>query len=80
MSLGNRRIKHEVLDQHQFYNMHEAEAAMSSWVYSYNYKRTHQGIGGLVVPAERFHGQADEVLSAVSKGIDISAKPKILGR
>ena len=69
----NRRIKHEVLDQQHFSNMHEAQAAIDSWVYSYNYKRTHQGIGGLVVPAERFHGQADEVLSAVAKGIDVSA-------
>jgi len=71
----NRRIKHEVLDQRHFSNMHEAESAIGSWVYSYNYKRTHQGIGGLVVPAERFHGQADEVLSAVAKGIDVSADP-----
>jgi len=71
----NRRIKHEVLDQQHFSNMHEAESAIGSWVYSYNYKRTHQGIGGLVVPAERFHGQADEVLSAVSKGVDVSADP-----
>ena len=61
----NRRIKHEVLDQQHFSNMHEAESAIDSWVYSYNYKRTHQGIGGLVVPPERFHGQADEVLSAL---------------
>ena len=48
-------------------------AAIDNWVYNYNYKRAHQGIGGLVVPAERFHGQADYVLAAVSKGIDVCA-------
>ena len=68
----NRRIKQELIDQQHFSNVHEAEAAFGNWVYNYNYKRTHQGIGGLVVPAERFHGQADEVLAAVTKGIDVS--------
>jgi hypothetical protein len=50
----------------------ETEAAIGNWLYNYNYKSTHQGIGGLVVPAERFHGQADQVLAAVAKGIDVS--------
>lgn len=68
----NHRIKKELIDQQHFLNVHEAEAAILKWVDHYNYKRTHQGIGGLLVPAERFHGQADHVLAAISKGIDIS--------
>ncbi|MCF6245930.1 MAG: hypothetical protein L3J69_01085 [Desulfobacula sp.] len=39
---------------------------------NYNYQRTHQGIGGLLVPAERFHGQADQVLSNLGQGVDIT--------
>lgn len=68
----NRRIKNELIEQHHFANVHEAEAAIGNWVEHYNYQRTHQGIGGLLVPAERFHGQADQVLSAIEKGIDVS--------
>ena len=68
----NRRIKQELIDQHHFSNFHEAETAIGNWVEHYNYQRTHQGIGGLLVPAERFHGQADQVLSAIKKGIDIT--------
>ncbi len=37
-----------------------------------SYKRTHQGIGGFLVPAERFHGQAAQVLAAVAEGIDVT--------
>ena len=69
----NRRIKNELIEQLRFSNTNDAEDAFSTWVGHYNYKRSHQGIGGLLVPAERFHGQADQVLSAVSKGIDVSA-------
>ncbi|MBW1994266.1 MAG: transposase [Deltaproteobacteria bacterium] len=69
----NRRIKQELLDQQRFSTVNEAQGAIGNWVYNYNYKRTHQGIGGLVVPAERFHGQADDVLAALAKGIDLSS-------
>jgi putative transposase len=68
----NRRIQQELINQQHFSNVSEAEAALGAWVEHYNYKRTHQGIGGLLVPAERFHGQAQQVLAAVAKGIDVS--------
>jgi putative transposase len=68
----NRRIKQELIDQHHFSNLHEADTAIGNWVEHYNYQRTHQGIGGLLVPAERFHGQADQVLSSIEKGIAAS--------
>ena len=69
----NRRLKQELIDQQHFSKVHDAKAAIDNWVYNYNYKRPHQGIGGLVVPAERFHGQADQVLAAMAKGIDVGA-------
>jgi transposase InsO family protein len=67
----NRRLKQELIDQQHFSNVHDAQAAIEHWVYNYNYKRTHQGIGGMVVPAERFHGQADQILAAMAEGIDV---------
>ena len=45
---------------------------MEDWVEKYNYRRTHQGIGGFLVPAERFHGRAQEALGAMARGIDIT--------
>jgi transposase InsO family protein len=67
----NRRIKRELFDRERFLNAHDADAAIEKWVNHYNYERTHQGIGGLLVPAERFHGQSKQVISAISQGIDI---------
>ena len=66
----NRRIKQELIDQQRFLNVHEAQQAMEHWVEQYNYQRTHQGIGGFLVPAERFHGRAQEALGAMARGID----------
>lgn len=68
----NKRIKRELIDQQHFANLHESETAIGNWVEHYNYKRTHQGIGGFLVPAERFHGQAKQVLAAVGKGVDVT--------
>ncbi len=68
----NQRLKRELIDQKHFSTVHEAEAAVGNWVEHYNYKRTHQGIGGFLVPAERFHGQAAQVLEAVAEGIDVT--------
>lgn len=70
----NRRIKRELFDRERFLNAHDADAAIEKWVNHYNYERTHQGIGGLLVPAERFHGQSKQVISAISQGIDIVAQ------
>jgi transposase InsO family protein len=68
----NKRLKGELIDQKHFSTVHEAETAIGNWVEHYNYKRTHQGIGGFLVPAERFHGQAEQVLAAVAEGIDVT--------
>lgn len=70
----NRRLKAELLDRQHFANAHEAQSAIKSWIEHYNYKRPHQGIGGLVVPAERFHGQAEQVLEAIDKGTDMTGE------
>ena len=72
MEACNRRIKQELLNQERFANLHETQAAVDRWVAHYNYQRPHQGIGGFLVPAERFHGQAQKALLAMDNGIDIT--------
>ena len=68
----NKTIKHELLKQRHFSTAQEAMSAVKEWVEKYNYRRTHQGIGGLLVPAERFHGQSEQILSDLSQGVDIA--------
>jgi transposase InsO family protein len=68
----NRRIKRELIDQERFSNLHETQAAVERWVEHYNYQRAHQGIGGFLVPAERFHGRAQKALFAMDSGLDIT--------
>ena len=67
----NRRIKNELLSQRHFTNLHKAQIAMDGWVDNYNYRRPHQGIGGFLVPAERFHGQSKQALRDIDRGINI---------
>jgi len=75
----NKSIKYELLKQQYFLTAQEARSAVEKWVDNYNYQRTHQGIGGFLVPAERFHGQADKVLSTLSQDIDITKKNSYSG-
>ncbi len=70
----NKSIRHELLKTHHFLTAREAESGIQKWVDNYNYGRTHQGIGGLLVPAERFHGQADQVLSQLDQGVDTARR------
>lgn len=65
----NRRIRNELFRQHRFSTVHEADGAVRKWVSHYNYERPHQGIGGLLVPAERFHGLEEEALDEIAKGL-----------
>jgi len=70
----NKNIKYELLKTQNFLTVQEAKTAIEKWVNNYNYHRTHQGIGGMLVPAERFHGQADQILSNLNQGVDITKK------
>ena len=38
---------------------------LASHINWYNHARTHQALGGLLVPADRYYGRADEVLARI---------------
>lgn len=76
----NRRIKTELIDKKHFATAHEAAASIESWVAHYNYQRPHQGLGGVLVPAERFNGLADRVLADMAKGLDVTAPADYIER
>lgn len=66
----NKQIQKELLRQKHFDSVAEGEEAIGKWVRSYNYQRTHQGLGGLLVPADRFHGRTAEVTQAIAAHLD----------
>jgi transposase InsO family protein len=66
----NKQIQKELLRQKHFDSAAEAEEAIGQWVKGYNYQRTHQGLGGLLVPADRFHGRGTEVTQTIADHLD----------
>ena len=68
----NGRLRTELLKQEHFSGIQRARTAVRGWVFQYNYERTHQGLGGLLVPADRFHGLTDPVVSRVGETLDLS--------
>jgi len=70
----NKHLQKELIRREEFKGVSEAEVAIKKWVKTYNYERTHQGLGGLLVPAERFHGRVDEVLKSMCEGLDPEAQ------
>lgn len=67
---ANKQIQKELIRRQEFKGVKDAEEAIKKWVETHNYKRTHQGLGGLLVPADRFHGRVDVVIESLSKKID----------
>jgi transposase InsO family protein len=64
----NANIQKELFDVDTFFDLHQAKRQLDAWVSFYNLRRTHHALGGLLVPADRYFGRADEVLSAIEMG------------
>jgi len=64
----NKNIQKELIDRVEFRNYLDAKEQIGRWIDEYNHQRTHQGIGGVLVPADRFYGRADRVLSRIQEG------------
>jgi transposase InsO family protein len=61
-------VKKELIGQTEFADLTEARFQADRWVQFYNYKRTHHALGGLLVPADRFHGWQEETLKRIEQG------------
>lgn len=64
----NKNIQKELIDRVEFRNYLDAKEQIGRWIDGYNHQRTHQGIGGVLVPADRFFGRADQVLARIEAG------------
>jgi hypothetical protein len=51
----NQQVQKELLDVRRFASLAEFETALVEWVAHFNFRRCHQGLGKLQVPADRFY-------------------------
>jgi transposase InsO family protein len=64
----NANIQKELFNQETFFDLGEAARRLAAWIRFYNFRRTHHALGGLLVPADRYFGRADEVLAKIEAG------------
>ncbi len=64
----NASIQKELIRQVEFMDLVDARQQVGRWVQLYNYKRTHHALGGMLVPADRFHGWQEETLKRIEQG------------
>jgi len=64
----NGNVRKELLSRVEFADLADARREIAQWVHTYNYERVHEGLGGLLVPADRYHGRAPEVLAQIERG------------
>ena len=64
----NANLHKELFDRHRFYDLAEMKRRLATHLHWYNHARTHHALGGLLVPADRYHGRAEEVLARIETG------------
>jgi len=64
----NGNIQKELFNQETFFDLGEAQRRLTAWIQFYNFRRTHHALGGLLVPADRYYGRADDVLAHIEAG------------
>lgn len=64
----NAAVQKECLTQYEMTDLTDAARVIGRWVDTFNHQRTHHGLGGLLVPADRFYGLADRTLKMIGEG------------
>lgn len=67
----NASVQKELIRQIEFVDLTDAKRQVATWIRFYNYKRPHHGLGGILVPADRFHGWQDETMRRLEAGQDV---------
>ena len=65
----NASFQKECVNQQEFMDLSDAARGIGRWVEHYNHRRTHHGLGGLLVPADRFYGIAEQTLRKIEQGL-----------
>jgi transposase InsO family protein len=66
----NKSVQKELIRVKEFKSIAEAVQELEKWVWNYNYKRVHQGLRGILTPAERFHGWESELDKVLSREVE----------
>lgn len=64
----NANLHKELFDRHRFYDLAEMKRRLAAHLHWYNHARTHHALGGLLVPADKYYGRAEEVLARIEAG------------
>jgi transposase InsO family protein len=74
----NANVRKELTSRVEFGDVEDARQKVAAWVRSYNLERVHEGLGGLLVPADRFFGRASEVLAQIERGEPVASPGPML--
>ena len=61
-------MQRELVRQIEFRDLADAAHQIEKWVHYYNFARTHHGLGGILVPADRFFGCVEEMMRRINAG------------
>ena len=73
LEVFNANLHKELFDAHRFYDVAEMRRRLAAHLHWYNHRRTHHALGGLLVPADRYYGRAEEVLARIEAGAGADA-------
>lgn len=65
----NANLQKELFNVQRFYDLSEMKRRLAAHLQFYNHGRTHHALGGLLVPADRYFGRAEEVLARIETGV-----------
>jgi transposase InsO family protein len=65
----NANLHKELFDVQRFFDVSEMKRRLAAHLHFYNHGRTHHALGGLLVPADRYFGRAEEVLARIESGV-----------
>ena len=68
LEVFNANLSKELFDAHHFYDVAEMRRRLAAHLHWYNHQRTSHALGGLLAPADRYYGRADEVLARIEAG------------
>ena len=64
----NGNLHKELFDVQRFHDVNEMKRRLTTHLHWFNHRRTHQALGGLLVPADRYFGRVDEVMARIEAG------------
>ena len=65
----NASFQKECVEQKEFMDLTDAARCIGRWVEHYNHHRTHHGLGGLLVPADRYYGLVEQAMKRIEQGL-----------